>query len=350
MSSSQTEILDARDESLRQWGIKKCAIGISLGGAATSQEWQASTRWVERAEDRGLHSVWLPEMHFSPGVSTSPLLSLASLAARTRSLRLATTSLLLPIHDPLRIAEEIASLDELSQGRVIIGLGRGFHPALFSAFGIDPRKKRDLFDTALDLILSAWRGEPVSLKGTPFEREFDNTPRQLKSPYQKPHPPLAVAAFGPKGLRQSARRNLPYLASPMESFDQILENLEIHRAGLPDGSKNGPSIVPIMRTVFVCSNDSAKKRILQTLEAETRSVTRNARSKTPKAIARAMDAPIEERVIVGGVGEVTDQIARYRNSLGMNLIVIRPQIRGTDESERVESLDQLLEEVWPKLD
>jgi alkanesulfonate monooxygenase SsuD/methylene tetrahydromethanopterin reductase-like flavin-dependent oxidoreductase (luciferase family) len=289
-------------------------------------------------------------MHFSPGVSTSPLLTLAGLAARTRSLRLATTSLLLPIHDPLRLAEEIASLDQLSRGRVIIGLGRGFRPALFSAFGIDPREKRDRFDTALDLILSAWRGESVSLQGTPFERKVDNTPRQLKSPYQKPHPPLAVAAFGPKGLRQAARRNLPYLASPMESFDQILENLEIHRAELPAGSTTGQSIVPIMRTVFVCSNDSTKKRILRTLEAETRSVRQNPRVKTPKAIARAMDAPIGERVIVGGVAEVTDQIARYQNSLGMNLMVIRPQVRDTDESERVEAMDQLLEEVWPKLD
>ena len=350
MSSSDAESPGTRNVLLRQWGIKKCAIGISLGGAASSHEWENSSRWAEHAENRGLHSVWLPEMHFSPGVSTSPLLSLASLAARTKKLRLATTSLLLPVHDPLRIAEEIASLDQLSQGRVIIGLGRGFRPALFSAFGIDPRKKRDRFDAALDLILSAWRGEPVSLEGTPFERRSGNAPLKVKSPYQKPHPPLAVAAFGPKGLQQAARRSLPYLASPMESFEQIQENLEIHRAGMPPGSASKQSIVPIMRTVFVCPNDSTKRRILQTLEAENRNVVRNPRTKTPKPIARAMEAPIEERVIVGGVAEVTDQIARYRNSLGMNLIVIRPQIKGTAESERIESLDRLLEEIWPKLD
>ena len=136
----------------------------------------------------------------------------------------------------------------------------------------------------------------------------------------------------------------------MESFNQILENLEIHRAELPAGSTTGQSIVPIMRTVFVCSNDSTKKRILRTLEAETRSVRQNPKVKTPKVIAKAMDAPIGERVIVGGVAEVTDQIARYQNSLGMNLMVIRPQIRDTDESERVEAFDQLLDEVWPELD
>ena len=232
---------------------------------------------------------------------------------------------------------------------MIIGLGRGFRPALFSAFGIDPRHKRDRFDAALDLMLSAWRGEPVTLEGTPFEREGDNTPRRLKAPHQKPHPPLTVAAFGPKGLQQAARRGLPYLASPMEGFEQIQENLAIYQEAIPSELAQPQPIVPIMRTVFVCNNDATKNRILERLDAENRQYTKSAKAKTPKVIAKAMGAPIEERVIVGSVNEVTDRIARYRNILGMNLMVIRPQLSGTDESERVESMDRLLEEVWPKL-
>ena len=349
MSSQHTAPPDWEPPSLSSWGIEKCALGISLGGGASARDWETSSQWAGRAEERGLHSVWLPEMHFSPGVTTSPLLLLAALAARTERLRLATTSLLLPVHDPLRIAEEIASLDELSRGRVIIGLGRGFRPALFSAFGIDPRLKRDRFDAALDLMLSAWRGETVSLEGTPFERAFDNTPQRLKTPHQKPHPPLTVAAFGPKGLQQAARRGLPYLASPMEGFAQIQENLEIYREALPAEFADHQPIVPIMRTVFVCNDDATKNRILGRLDAENRQYTQSAKSRTPKVIAKAMEAPIEERVIVGGVAEVTDQIARYRNTLGMNLMVIRPQVGGTDESERIEAIDRLLEEVWPRL-
>lgn len=349
MNNKHTEDPDSGPSSLNQWGIQKCAIGISLGGAASSRDWKISGEWVSRAEERGLHSVWLPEMHFSPGVTTSPLLLLTALAARTQKIRLATTSLLLPVHDPLRIAEEIASLDEFSRGRAIIGLGRGFRPALFSAFGIDPREKRDRFDAALDLMLSAWRGEPVSLQGTPFERRKDNAPRKLSRPLQRPHPPLAVAAFGPKGLKQAAKRGLPYLASPMESFNQIRENLEIYTEALPGEFADEERIVPIMRTVFVCKDDAAKKQILTRLDAENRHYTKNPNARTPKVIARAMNAPIEERVVVGSTAEVTDQLGLYRNSLGMNLMVIRPQLSGTDESERIESLDRLLEEVWPRL-
>ena len=349
MNSQNTETPDWESPSLSGWGIEKCAIGISLGGAASARDWKISSQWVGRAEERGLHSVWLPEMHFAPGVTTSPLLILAALAARTEKIRLATTSLLLPVHDPIRIAEEIASLDELSQGRVIIGLGRGFRPALFSAFGIDPRQKRDRFDAALDLMLAAWRGEPVSLEGTPFQRASENSPQTVRRPRQKPHPPLTVAAFGPKGLQQAARRGLPYLASPMKGFAQIQENLDIYREALPAEFAHHQPIVPIMRTVFVCDDDATKNRILGRLEAENRQYTKSAKSGTPKVIAKAMKAPIEERVIIGGVAEVTDQLARYRNTLGMNLMVIRPQIGGTDENERLDAVDRLLEEVWPRL-
>ena len=112
------------------------SLAISLGGVSNGAEWQSLLGWVDCAEALGLHSVWIPEMHFAPGVATSPLLTLAACAARTQNLRLATTSLLLPIRPPLRVAEEVAALDRLSQGRVILGLGRGFRAPLFTAFGI----------------------------------------------------------------------------------------------------------------------------------------------------------------------------------------------------------------------
>ncbi|MFP6641608.1 MAG: LLM class flavin-dependent oxidoreductase, partial [Myxococcota bacterium] len=249
----------------------------------------------------------------------------------------------------IRIAEEVASLDHLSGGRVILGLGRGFRPALFSAFGIDPKEKRDRFDASLDLILAAWRGEPVTASGTGLEPGGEAANRRLRPPLQQPHPPLAVAAFGSKGLAQAAQRGLPYLASPMEAFDQIRENLEIHRQGMPAEQMPGHSVVPIMRTVFVSQTDSSSQRVLMALEAENRNARGMRGGRTPKVIARAMSAPIEERVVVGQAAKVTDQLARYRRELGMNLMVIRPQVSGTEESERLDALDRLIEEVMPAL-
>ena len=337
-----------RESALDHWGIGRFALGISVGGSSNTREWESARSWVERADRAGLHSVWMPEMHFAPGGNTSPLLSLAALAARTRSIRLATTSLLIPIHNPLRIAEEIASLDQLSRGRAIIGLGRGFRAPLFSAFGIKPSTKRQRFDIALDLILSAWKNEDVSLEGTVFESTKGNLAPDATTPYQSPHPPLAVAAFGPKGLAQAARRGLPYLASPIETFDQIRDNLELHRTEMGDKASPGRWITPIMRTVFVSENASVCTRVMDALSSEGRPGGGTS-AKLPAVVARAVSAPASERVIVGGIEAVKERLAEYSNTLGMNLLVVRPQLPGTTENERIASFEHLVGEVLPAL-
>jgi alkanesulfonate monooxygenase SsuD/methylene tetrahydromethanopterin reductase-like flavin-dependent oxidoreductase (luciferase family) len=334
------------DERSR-WGIEGLALGISLGGATGAAAWQQALHWVDWAERHGLHSVWLPEMHFAPGGSTSPLLCLSAFAARTKRLRLATTSLLLPIHPPLRVASEVAALDHLSQGRVLLGLGRGFRAPLFAAFGIDPATKRDRFDAALDLILAAWRGEGSDRSETDFEASKSEHADADRRPYQTPHPPLAVAAFGRKGLAQAARRGLPYLASPMEPFELIRENLEYHHERIPEPLAPGRQVVPVMRTIFVAQNEMTAARVMAGLESETRRP--RASAKLPRAIARAVNAPLAERVVVGSVAQVTDRLALYREALGMNLLVARPQLAGATAAEREASMDLLCGEVLPGL-
>jgi len=347
MSQATGASASAQRAALDYWGIDGLALAISVGGAMNHGEWVRAREWVERADRSGLHSVWMPEMHFTPGGSTSPLLSLAALATRTEQIRLATTSLLIPIHNPLRIAEEVASLDHLSQGRLIVGLGRGFRAPLFSAFGIDPSTKRTRFDAALDLMLAAWRGEPVSLEGSLFEDSRFPTLPEPAIPFQKPHPPLAVAAFGQKGLAQAARRGLPYLASPIETFDQIRENLALHRGGIEDQSQPGRWVTPIMRTVFISEDLTICTRVMEALAAEGRGSASGA--KLPAVVARAVAAPANERVIVGGLEEVKERLAEYQKSLGMNLLVVRPQIAGADEGQRRASFERLAGDVIPAL-
>lgn len=308
------------------WGLEQPAFGLALGGATSPSDWTRMATWAERAEALGMHSVWLPEMHFIRGACSAPLQLLAALAARSRNLRLATTSLLLPIHDADRVAADVAALDVLSGGRVILGLGRGFRAPLFEAFGIDARTKRDRFDAALDRILSLWSSE--------------------LPPAQSPHPPLAVAAFGRKGLTQAATRALPYLASPMEPLDLVEENLVFYRENLPDGTDPDRVVVPIMRTVHVAKSDGEAARVREALERETRV---GAPAKLPPALARAAEAGVEERSAVGTENEVADRLAEYRERLGWDLCVIRPPMGGCSADERMGALDRLVERVQPSL-
>ena len=288
----------------------------------------------ERAEALGFASFWLPESHFGArGALPQPLLLLAAVAARTRKIRLATTSYLLPIRHPLQAAEEVAVLDRLSNGRVILGLGRGWRAELFSAFGVPAREKRDRFGAALDAMIRAWRGEPVATDGE------GGAPVQLAPlPVQQPHPPLWVAAFGPKAVEQAGRLGLPYLASPIEPLPVLVENYERHRAVFPE-SGNGRACVPVMRTVFVCDDDALARRVREGLAGQSAAL---AASRAP-ALRRAATSDVDSVALVGSRAQVEDAIALHREALGMTHLVARVQVPGAEPAQVEAALERLAE-------
>ncbi len=316
-------------ESRKTWGLEHPELGLSLGGTHGPDQARAHRSWVELAESLDLHSLWLPEMHFQPGVCPAPLMELAGYAATTRRIRLGTTSLLLPLHPPEKLAAEIATLDQLSEGRLLIGLGRGFQKPMLEAFGVPPAEKRDRFDDALDRILALWA---------------EHNGRRERSPlrtHQRPHPPLAVAAFGPKGLAQAARRDLPYLASPVETFDQIASNLARHRSLLPDPGK--PALSLIMRTIFVSEDDAELSAARESLMSEMS----GRRKGMPASVNQALDAPLEARAVVGRPEEVIERLIQERRRLGIDLLVARPQLARIDRETAERSFVRLAREVWP---
>jgi alkanesulfonate monooxygenase SsuD/methylene tetrahydromethanopterin reductase-like flavin-dependent oxidoreductase (luciferase family) len=298
-------------------------LGLALAGPTDAESWRQTLALAEWADRSGFDSFWLPEGHLRPGATSAPLLTLAGIAARTQRLRLGTTSLLLSIHDPARVAADVAALDQLSGGRVILGVGRGFEPAMFKAFGIDPKSKRDRFDDAFDAILAAWAEDAGAESG------------RLR-PVQAPHPPIWVAAFGPKGLAQAARRGAPYLASPIESFETVRENFRVHAAQLPTGVDARVLATPVMRTVHVAKDAAEARRVREAAEFEFTAIASRARG----AIAARAAGGAGERVLIGEAGEVAERIAAYREAIGMDHLVARPASR-TSALERLASLERL---------
>jgi alkanesulfonate monooxygenase SsuD/methylene tetrahydromethanopterin reductase-like flavin-dependent oxidoreductase (luciferase family) len=289
----------------------------------------------ERAEALGFDSLWFPESHFGArGALPQPLLLLATVASRTRTLQLGTTSYLLPVRHPLQIAEDVAVLDRLSSGRVILGVGRGFRSDLFAAFDVPVREKRDRFQSALELMIRAWRGDPIATDGAGGQPV-----RLAPLPVQQPHPPIWVAAFGPKAVDQAGRLGLPYLASPIEALETLRENYARHQEVFREGGAARDLAVPIMRTVFICDDDACAKRVRDALATQTAALA----DSTAASIRRSATADVASFALIGSSAEVEDGIARYRETLGMTHLIARVQVPAAEPREVEAALERLAE-------
>jgi alkanesulfonate monooxygenase SsuD/methylene tetrahydromethanopterin reductase-like flavin-dependent oxidoreductase (luciferase family) len=347
--------------------------GLHVGVTPWMEDWngpaESLARQAELAEQLGFRSFWLPESHFTgPTANPAPLLGLAAVAARTSRLRLATTSYLLPVRHPLHVAAEVAALDQLSGGRVILGVGRGFRPALFRAFGVPAQEKRDRFEAALEVILAAWRGEPVvapeaAASAERAQRAEGERTRPLPRlrlgaaalpppgpasaearpvvlaplPVQKPHPPVWVAGFGPKGVSQAGRLGLPYLASPLETLGALEENYARHREALSPQRRAGPLAVPVMRTIFTSRDGSTLARVRAALARQAAALS----SAPVASLRRQAGAKVERWALVGEPEEVAEGVRRYREKLGMSHLIVRAHVPGAEPADLAASLELL---------
>jgi alkanesulfonate monooxygenase SsuD/methylene tetrahydromethanopterin reductase-like flavin-dependent oxidoreductase (luciferase family) len=255
------------------------------------------------------------------------MLLLAAVSARTSRIRLGTSSYLLPIRHPLLAAEQIATLDRLSGGRLILGLGRGFQAGMLEAFGVAQSDKRTRFEDSLQAMLAAWRGEYV---GEP-KRLLELSPR----PQQTPHPPLWVAAFGPRAIAQVGSLGLPYLASPVETLSELEHNHALHREALEAAGRDIPREVVIMRTVFISEDESACAGVREKLAS-------SGGIKAMQNQDSSDSAAVEDWCLLGTPDEVREDIARYQQKLGMtHLIAVRPRVSGVPEELNRTSLQTL---------
>lgn len=289
------------------------------------------TEQARLAESWGYESFWLPENHFGDSAIPDPLMLLAAVAAATRSIRLGTTSYLLPLRHPIQAAEQVAVLDQLSAGRVILGVGRGFQPRMFEVFNVKPKDKRLKFEACLSAMYEAWSGHPI---GGDADDAVVLSPR----PVQQPHPPIWVAAFGPKALAQAGGLGLPYLASPMESREALIENYALHREACAAQGHAAPGAVPVMRTVFVSRDRRTLGRVHDLLERQAEETRQQARPD----LGRRVPSRVAEWALIGTPEQVRDAIDEYRDALGMtHLVATRLRIGAMDQDTLQDSLELL---------
>ena len=171
---------------------------------------------ADEAEALGVDSVWLAEYHFSPiSVLSSPITIASAIAARTQRIRIGLAVVLLPLGNPIRLAEDIATLDHISQGRVEFGVGRGTFPDTHDGFNSPYAESRERFDEYLEIILKAWTTERFSFTGKHYHCE-DLYVRP--KPLQTPHPPIRVGITSEMTFPLVGRMGLPIIINPSRVF------------------------------------------------------------------------------------------------------------------------------------
>jgi alkanesulfonate monooxygenase SsuD/methylene tetrahydromethanopterin reductase-like flavin-dependent oxidoreductase (luciferase family) len=183
-------------------------------------------RLIEAADEAGYLCYHLAEHHGTPlGMAASPSLFLAAAASRTTRIRLGPLVYLLPLYEPLRLAEEICMLDQLSSGRLELGVGRGVSPYELGCFGVDPATTRPAFDEALAILVDAMTSDRLTFAGE--RHRYRDVPMELR-PVQRPYPPLWYPTHNPASIDYAARHGFHFVG--LGSAAMLRQQVDLYRA------------------------------------------------------------------------------------------------------------------------
>src|ERR1700761_3530085 len=210
---------------------------------------------VDAAEAWGLDAMWLAELPFAAdrSVLASPLILAAALAQRTRRMKIGTAVQVLPLCHPLRLAEEAATVDQISQGRLIFGVGRSGFPRTYEAYGVPYGESRERFAETLEILKRAWTEPSFSYNGKYYS--FDNVALTPK-PFQKPWPEIRIAANSADTFPQIAKLgHAVFVAVRLGTIEELGPNIEAYRKAWKEAGHPGEGQVFLRAPVYVADTD-----------------------------------------------------------------------------------------------
>jgi probable F420-dependent oxidoreductase len=325
-------------------------VQIGLSPLQSGGDFGRTIAECERAEAAGFESVWLGEHHDNALLYPTPLVGLAAIASRTRRVRLGTGVLLLPLYHPLAVAEEAAMVDVISGGRLILGVGAGYAPEEFAAFGVSIKERGSRLDEAVPLLQRLWTEEKVTHEGRHYRIGGATlSPR----PVQQPRPPLWLAGWVEPALRRAGRLADGWLGGPSATLEELARCVRTYRearraAGRePDGGEIG-----LMRYVFVAESAAQARAVAGA--AFIRSFEQTYfRWPHPVVKRPPGELTIErlsaDRIILGDPADCLRQIARFRETLGLTHLVCRMSVAGIPPAAVLASLELVTREIIPAL-
>ncbi len=263
--------------------------------------------YVRAADENGFHNVFLTEHHFTGQESLSASLNLlAYLAACTKTLRLGSAVAVLPWHNPVLLAEQVATVDVLSEGRFDFGIGRGYRKAEFDGFCVPMSEAWERYNECLEVMLKAWNGNGrVSHEGKYFRfKDIVVEP----TPVQRPHPPIWVAAGSLDSIERVAAANysllLDQLAPDAETGNRISVYLDALAA---HGLVRDPSRIGVARVLELVNNENERREALERRTLSVRSVAELAR-RPGVVIDERFELDMIEAALIGTPDEIIERL------------------------------------------
>ncbi|GAB3834538.1 LLM class flavin-dependent oxidoreductase [Dactylosporangium cerinum] len=298
--------------------------------------------YVQHVRDLGYDSVFGIHHYLSSLSTPQPLPLLSRLIDHSGTMELGTGILILPLGHPVHWAEEIATIDQMSGGRFVLGIGSGYRDDEFASFGIERRTRVSRMNEALDVMRQLWTGAPVTHKGKHFE--LDGVTCSVL-PVQRPHPPVWVGANGPIGIARIANQGLPWLAPSNVRRNWAVGNLaDYRRLRSAAGFSEDGAVFPIHRDL--CVADSFDDAYAIAGEAVQRSYG--------EYVQYGMDyfetqwEGIKEKALF--FGSPDDIAAKVRDfaDAGFNHFVFRAQWLGLPIARSIEIVERFAREVMPR--
>jgi alkanesulfonate monooxygenase SsuD/methylene tetrahydromethanopterin reductase-like flavin-dependent oxidoreductase (luciferase family) len=334
-------------------------------GAGPAVAFAQSFEQVDAAERMGLDAMWLAELHFNPerSVLSSPMMLAAAIAQRTKKMRIGTAVQVLPLCHPLRLAEEVATVDHLSGGRLIFGVGRSGFAHTYATYGVDYGESRERFAEVLEILKKAFTEERFSYKGKFYA--YDNV-RLSPRPLTRPWPEIRVAAASPDTYAGIGAMGHPiFVAARIGDLSELAPLVRSYRAAWRDAGHPGKGEVFLRVPVYVAATDEKareepKESILHLLHTigsrlEASAAGSGAReienraARGAKMQSIAYEDVLRERMIVGTPGRVVDRLKQLEEELGLDGILAELNPGSLVPHGRVmEALRLLCEEVMPK--
>jgi alkanesulfonate monooxygenase SsuD/methylene tetrahydromethanopterin reductase-like flavin-dependent oxidoreductase (luciferase family) len=311
-------------------------------------------RLAEAYDRIGIHALHIAEHHATPlGMSPSPSIFLASVAQRTKRLRFGPLVYTLALYHPLRLAEEICMLDQLSGGRFELGVGRGVSPLEIGYFGFDPAKSQDMYFEAYQVILQAMRGRTLTFKGKHYN--FDGVPLTLE-PLQRPHPPIWYGLSNPESAEFAAgnRFNVVSNAAP-KSVRVITDRYRETWAKHGNTAEDIP-FMGMARHVVIADTDEEAMKLARRAYArwfESFIFLWRLRGVTPPftTYTEDFDAVLKNgQAIVGSPDTVREMIASQALDAGLNYFLLRFAFGDLALEESMRSLNFFAKRVQPALE